>query len=387
RARGAAADAENQAAAAGSAASLAEQEASVAQGAAAQAEQDAADAKAFAESAEKHAASAETAAKNAGTYAKEADEAAKRAEAYRRELERKEREEAARGGGNASGGDLSEAQRKALEAAGISVAEFEAAKALKEKNLLDYLTENGGELLVELFAEDIKECLDDPDIGICLWAIVQNLGPVKFVKIGSKLPKIMKAIQGIDDFLERTDKARKLVEKAEKIVERAQAVLCPTKSKSKSAQRVAFMAAPASGGDGFDGWNGFEGWADCEYIPPGQSLPKGGIEVALDTLALRNLRNYHFAGGSMVTDKKGLFNSGLTLGDLRDVFYGAISDQGEWKQASGGTAYREKSVCLDPKKKFGKSSRETGEQDTHCLTIVVSVHGDLVTMYPIVPTS
>ncbi|CAL9630341.1 hypothetical protein SUDANB99_06013 (plasmid) [Streptomyces sp. enrichment culture] len=28
----------------------------------------------------------------------------------------------------------------------------------------------------------------------------------------------------------------------------------------------------------------------------------------------------------------------------------------------------------------------TGEVETHCLTIVVSVHGDLVTMYPIRPT-
>ncbi len=27
---------------------------------------------------------------------------------------------------------------------------------------------------MELFAEDILECIDDPDIGICIWAIVQN---------------------------------------------------------------------------------------------------------------------------------------------------------------------------------------------------------------------
>ncbi|MFG3510778.1 hypothetical protein ACGF5F_35360, partial [Streptomyces sp. NPDC047821] len=338
-----------------------------------------------------HATSAETAAKNAGTYAKEADEAAKRAEEYQRELERKQREEAAQGGKDVRGGDLTDAERKALEAAGISVEEYEAARALAQKDLLDYLKENGGELLVEMFAEDIKECWDDPDVGICLWAIIQNLGPVKALKIASKLPKIAKAIAGINDFLDKTAKARKLVDKGEKVIERAKAVLCPTKPKpksgSRSAQRAAFMAAPASGGGGFDGWNGFEGWEDCEFIPTGQNLPEDGYEIALDTLALRNLRDYHFEGGRMVTDKKGLFNSDLTLSDLKDIFSGAMTDQGGWKHASGGSAYREKNVCLDPKKKFGKSSRQSGEQETHCLTIVVSVHGDLVTMYPIVPTS
>ncbi|WP_208827739.1 ALF repeat-containing protein [Streptomyces ficellus] len=256
RARGAATEAENHAAAANSAANLAEQEASVAQGAAAQAEKDAADANTFAESAEKHATSAETAAKNAGTYAKEADEAAKKAEEYQRELERKARAEAAKG--NKDGmGDLSDADRKAIEASGMTPAEFEAAKALAQQDLLDYLRENGGELLVEMFAEDIKECWDDPDVGICIWAIVQNLGPVKALKIASKLPKIAKAIAGIDDFLDKAAKAKKLVEKGEKAVEEIrrkipECLANKAKDRKSKASRTSVMRSASDKGKGDD---------------------------------------------------------------------------------------------------------------------------------------
>ncbi|MEV6399411.1 hypothetical protein AB0M39_32265, partial [Streptomyces sp. NPDC051907] len=244
RARTAATDAENQAAAADSAATLAEKEAATAQGAAQQAEKDAADAAKLAKSAEEHATSAETAAKNAGTYAKEADEAAKRAEEYQREQERKAREEAAREKEIDEGArlELGDLERKALAEAGISVEEYEAARALAEQNLLDYLLENGAELLVEFAAEDIKKCIDDPDIPTCLWAIVQNLPWAKAVKLVSKLPKIGKVIWGIGEFLDKSAKAKKLVTKAEKVIEDAYKKLpsCLTggKPKPKSASRA-----------------------------------------------------------------------------------------------------------------------------------------------------
>ncbi|EFL30877.1 predicted protein [Streptomyces viridochromogenes DSM 40736] len=243
RARGAATEAENHAAAASSAATLAEKEASVAQGAAAQAEKDAADADKLATSAEEHAKSAETAAKNAGTYAKEADEAAKRAEEYQREQERKEREEAARSKENGDPYSLEEAERAALEAAGISEAEYEAARALAQKDLLDYLKENGAELLVELAAEEIKECWDDPDISTCLWAVVSNLPWAKAVKLVGKLPKIGKAIWGIKGFLDKSAEAKKLVDKGEKILEdvwkKLPACVTDRKKKGSAAQRSA----------------------------------------------------------------------------------------------------------------------------------------------------
>ncbi|MEU1216224.1 hypothetical protein ABZ424_28235 [Streptomyces sp. NPDC005790] len=64
--------------------------------------------------------------------------------------------------------DVNDLERQALEDAGISVEQYEAARALAEQDLIDYLLENGGKLLVELFLADIKECINDPDIGTCL---------------------------------------------------------------------------------------------------------------------------------------------------------------------------------------------------------------------------
>ncbi|RST03459.1 hypothetical protein E2C00_32790, partial [Streptomyces sp. WAC05374] len=229
----------------------------------------------FAESAEKHATSAETAAKNAGTYAKEADEAAKRAEEYQRELERKEREEAAKAKEKGDPYSLDAAERKALEAAGISPAEYEAAKALAQQDLLDYLMENGAELLVEIAAEKIKECWDDPDIPTCLWAIVENLPWTKAAAIVSKLPKIGKAIWGIKEFLDKSAKAKKLVDKGEEVIEDVWKKLpaCATDRKksgpaARSSSTKAFGAqralAAASGGGGKEA--GDIGLAREEYI-------------------------------------------------------------------------------------------------------------------------
>ncbi|WP_369216934.1 hypothetical protein [Streptomyces flavofungini] len=96
---------------------------------------------------------------------------------------------------------------------------YETARALAQRDLLDYLKENGADIFVELAAEQIKECWDDPDIPTCLWAIVTNLPWAKAAKLVTKLPKISKAVWGINDFLSKSTKARKLVDKGEKLVE------------------------------------------------------------------------------------------------------------------------------------------------------------------------
>ncbi|WP_030212512.1 hypothetical protein [Streptomyces bikiniensis] len=228
RARGAAAEAENHAAAAAGAAALAEKEAGLAQDAATRAEKDAAGAAGLAESAEKHATSAEAAAKNAGTHAEEAAGSKEKGDGY----------------------SLEEAERKALEAAGLSVAEYEAAKALAQQDLLDYLMDNGAELLVELVAEDIKECWDDPDIPTCLWAIVGSLPWAKAVKVVGKLPKLGKIILGINDFLDKSARAKKLVDKGEEILDDVWKKLpaCVTgKKKNGSARSSALSAGVARG--------------------------------------------------------------------------------------------------------------------------------------------
>ncbi|WP_344430638.1 hypothetical protein, partial [Streptomyces lavendulocolor] len=96
------------------------------------------------------------------------------------------------------------------------------------------------------------------DVGICIWAIIQNLGPVKALKIASKLPKIAKAIAGINDFLDKTAKAKKLVEKGEKAVEEIRRKIpeCFAKKakdrKSSGASRTSAMRVAAVKGKGDD---------------------------------------------------------------------------------------------------------------------------------------
>ncbi|WP_030196339.1 polymorphic toxin type 27 domain-containing protein [Streptomyces sp. NRRL S-87] len=105
--------------------------------------------------------------------------------------------------------------KEALAAAGLSPEAYEQVRALAQLDLLDYLKSNGAEILVELFLEDIKACIDDPDIPTCLWAVVQNIGPAKAAKILGKLPRVAKAIAGINAFLDKTADARKQLKKYE----------------------------------------------------------------------------------------------------------------------------------------------------------------------------
>ncbi|MFD9972683.1 polymorphic toxin-type HINT domain-containing protein, partial [Streptomyces sp. NPDC059011] len=225
RARGAAAEADSHAVAADSAAGLAEKEASVAQGAAAQAEKDAADANRFAESAEGHAKSAEAAAKNANTYAREADEAAKKAEEYQREQERKAREAAAKAAEQKGGSPkLTQWEIEALKAAGIPLEDYEKARALADKDILDFLVENGGQIIVDLLFEDIKKCFTEGNFESCFWAVVGALPWGKALQVIKATPAITKAlvkiVGGLDDFLDKSAAAKKLISQSKELIDK-----------------------------------------------------------------------------------------------------------------------------------------------------------------------
>ncbi|MGG8408662.1 hypothetical protein ACM614_19755, partial [Streptomyces sp. 12297] len=249
-----AAEADNHAVAANSAATLAENEASVAQGAAAQAEKDAADAGKFAESAEGHAKSAETAAKNANTYAREADEAAKKAEEYQREQERKAREAAAKAAQDSGySTELQEDELQALKDAGISPEALKAARELADKGVLDFLLENGGEIIVDLLFEDIKKCFSEGNFESCFWAVVGALPWGKALKIIKEMPKIAKALTrivgGLNEFLDKNAAAKKLVKQSEEILEKVGAACeIVTKPLGGPAARSMFKASARAQG-------------------------------------------------------------------------------------------------------------------------------------------
>ncbi|MDX2394130.1 hypothetical protein NJL88_29540 [Streptomyces sp. DK15] len=293
------------------------------------------------------------------------------------------------------------------------VKELRDAEKVLETSLTDWLKDNSLEYLLDTFdINDIRKCAADTDLKSCLTVLLDAGSVILGVGALKKAKNTFDKAKGLHEFADKAKKARDTYNDLRRIIDTARKAKekLPEKEEQQEEQSctayggssqptarygasnapihtVAYVTARSmeGGGGGFDGWNGWEGWDDCEFIPTGQNLPEGGIEVAFDTLALRELREHHFEGGLHTSRTKGIFNSDLTLSDMRDIFYQAISDQGEWKQGNGGPTYREKKVCLNPKKKFGKSSKDSGEVDSHCLNIVVSIHGVLVTMYPVVP--
>ncbi|MER6523028.1 polymorphic toxin-type HINT domain-containing protein, partial [Streptomyces sp. NPDC001553] len=190
---------------------------------------DAADANKFAESADGHAKSAEAAAKNANTYAREADEAAKKAEEYELEQQRKAREAAAKEVKEVKeGGDqhpkLTDEEIAALKAAGITPEQWAMARQLDKKGFLDFLVENGGQIIVDLLFEDIKNCFEKPNFEDCFWAAVGALPWGKALKIIKEMPAIAKALKrivtGLNDFLDKSAEAKKLLAKSEEVLEK-----------------------------------------------------------------------------------------------------------------------------------------------------------------------
>lgn len=328
-------EAENHAAAADSAAALAEKEASTAQAAATRAEKDATDAAKLATSAEDHAKSAEEAARNAGTYAREADEAARRAEEYQREQERKERAEAAKNKEKSEGGPLDpeEGERLALEAAGITPEQYEAARKLAEMGILDYLMENGAEILVELAAEDIMACIDDPDLVTCIWAIVQNFPVLKAVKIASKLPRIAKAIWGIKEFLDKSAKAKKVIDKADEIIEATYKKLPACLKDKKKSAPVARGAAFAS----FSGTGANRAFATAA----GGGHDSGGIGLRREEYIAK------LVGGTVAKDDKGQ-DIKIVMPNVGSSGLDVIGPNGEYIYVGGGAKAKDPS-------KFGKA--------------------------------
>ncbi len=108
----------------------------------------------------------------------------------------------------------------------MSPEEYAEAQKDADKDIFDYLKENGLELLVELAFEDIKKCADDLDIPTCIWAVVQNLGPGKALKLADKFPKIAKVIWGINKFLDKVAEAKGKLKKGREVLSKFRKTPC-----------------------------------------------------------------------------------------------------------------------------------------------------------------
>ncbi|SDY28376.1 intein C-terminal splicing region/intein N-terminal splicing region [Amycolatopsis xylanica] len=219
----AASAAENDAAAARSAASRAEADAAAARGAADRAETDAAAAQTAADSAQHHADNAAVAAKNAMNSAIDAGKAADRAEeAARKAAEEKRKQDAANSDGVTVPPLSAEDEAEILEMGGqAALDEYRQAVADAKKGIIDWLIENGGQVLLDVIGvTDAKKCFGEGDVAACLWTVV-NVGSL--LVLVAKLPAVSAAIgkvaAGLVKFLEASAAGRKVLEKFDKFMD------------------------------------------------------------------------------------------------------------------------------------------------------------------------
>ncbi|MFH8586500.1 hypothetical protein ACH4GP_19180 [Streptomyces celluloflavus] len=227
-ANSAATAAEGDASAAWNAATDAEKDAAGARTAAGHAESEAGAARNVADQAERDATAAEQAAANSRANAKEAQEAATRAEEQERQDEQARRTSQMGSGGDGSvggGTELTSEEERVLEeqCGRTCVEDYRKALALAGKNLVDWLKENGAEILLEVIGiADLKRCFGQGDPESCLWTLVNAASLV--VVIG-KLPAVTKAVirvsEGIAAFFEASSWAKRTLERLRTIIERA----------------------------------------------------------------------------------------------------------------------------------------------------------------------
>ncbi|WP_405978547.1 hypothetical protein [Streptomyces sp. NBC_00158] len=195
-------DAASEAAAANSEATEAEKSAANARNAANAAKKDSDAANSAATKAESDAKAAEGAAANAQQSAKDADASADRAEEALRKWEEEQR--AAQiaasknnGGQGYGGADLNLTQEEALRKAcgQACVDEYKAALEAANKDVIDWVVENGGQILLDVLGVTAaKKCFSSWDVESCLWTALN------VVLVGAavlKIPQVAVAVTKI----------------------------------------------------------------------------------------------------------------------------------------------------------------------------------------------
>lgn len=249
-ANSAATDAESAAAQADRDATEAEKDAKSARSAATSAETDAAAADRVATHAESDAVKAEKAASNADSTAKDADAAATRAEEEERERERKAAQALLEENGSGAGSDLTaDEESLLLDGCGPEcVEEFREARALAGQGLLEWVKQNGGQILLdEIGWTDLKNCLTKGDVESCLWTLAKAVPANKIVGVGKAIVRIASGAIG---FFEKSVTAKRTLDKMRvliKDIREGRVKTCPVKPKALAAVSAKGLSAgPAS---------------------------------------------------------------------------------------------------------------------------------------------
>ncbi|MFC3744277.1 ALF repeat-containing protein, partial [Paractinoplanes deccanensis] len=304
----------------------AEQEAKAAAAAAArsasQAAASAAQARTFARQAQAAAAQARADAIAAGKSRDEAAAAASEAKAIAAEKKRLE-DWATRQADydTAVGAGGLTADEQAIFDQGGQAALDEYRQALKDanKNIGDWLVENGAGILISMLGIDnIINCAQNPNLGDCLWALV-DVGSFFFAvgKLKSVGSAILKVVRGLKSFFEAGSKARKVLQRTEKVIEDARAARRPdpefcelewevpearTASSARAAQSAAAAAAMAAPKKKCKVHHA--GQADGDYVNKGPHVNMDdGAEVAIEVDKNGNLVGVPLSYGKGATQK------------------------------------------------------------------------------------
>ncbi|MER5781616.1 hypothetical protein ABT104_07780 [Streptomyces mobaraensis] len=360
----AAGTAESEAAAARNSADEAEKDAGSARQAAGSAERDASAARDSAAKSDRNATSAEQAAEHARDEATRADQAATRAEAEeraRQEAARKKAMETGSTGVSGGGGpDLgADDESVLLRVCGRAcLDEYRGAQKAASMSVVDWVKENGGEILLEVLGVDnVKRCFGEGDVESCLWSLVDAAGWLTVIaKIKPIGTAIFRVATGISAFFEKaqwgkrtTDRLRKLIERGRKTPDRKPPVCVVPSARFGFAPGHRAAAAAQS--------------ADC--MPPG-----------LTDKSEQYVRSKHFDGGSLVDRTKGLFNESVDLDELADhaaAFPARVNDRGNFERV------------VDFGKPVGETSAKDGARVTSWFMLVQDQYGGIITMYPIPP--
>jgi hypothetical protein len=228
---------------ASAAAMRATRDAEAARVAAAQAQVDADEARKSADRANEHALSAEESAKNAEDYAKEAEKSATNAEASAKEVEamlasmleqlrreaeernRREIEEAITDDSDIPELTAEEAQalREARGQQGID--EFNQARANANKDLMTYIIDEGGQILLDLIGyTDAKRCFMEGDFIACVMTVLNAIPIARLARVLSKIPEAVstavRIVKGLRTFKDVVTLGRKLAKSIKEYVKR-----------------------------------------------------------------------------------------------------------------------------------------------------------------------
>ncbi|MEV6553189.1 hypothetical protein AB0M57_31465 [Streptomyces sp. NPDC051597] len=246
--------------------------------------------------------------------------------------------------------------------------EWRRGIALASKDVIDWVKENGGEILIKLIGiDDLKKCLSKRDVGSCLWTL---LDVATIVLAVGKLPAVEKAVSrvasGIAKFFEESAEGKRIVEKYRELLEKLKkgekTPTCPVKP------RAAISSAPPAMAAG--GWDDY-----CTYKLP---VELRGRIPSLDVRSIEKIRQYHFPGGQFSVSSKGLFKDTITNSDPHKILDKGLSDAAEFVRNKDG--YFEKTFkCTG----VGYSSTVKGGNPADFVTVVIETGGGVVTMFPV----